>query len=125
MLNIDFAGLFGNPGRKTPHSIWGVTQAQHLANWQRCTLLPSCAADNGGGAEHKRRVGQSASARQSQGAVGRPRMMPKSADIAKRTMATKKTIFASSIAVPAMPPKPKAAAISATIKKVIAQPNIK
>jgi hypothetical protein len=39
-------------------------------------------------------------------------------------MATKKMIFAISIAVPAIPPKPRMAATIATIRNVMAQPSM-
>jgi hypothetical protein len=59
------------------------------------------------------------------GTVGvRPRTRLAMREIANRTIATKKTIFAASMATPAMPPKPSNAAIRATIRKVTAQPNI-
>ena len=46
------------------------------------------------------------------------------AEMANRTIATKKISFAISTAVPAMPPKPKTAATSAMMRKVIAQPSM-
>src|SRR3954454_16764009 len=49
-------------------------------------------------------------------------MRPITAEMAKRTIATKKISFAMSTAAPAIPPKPKMAATRATIRKVIAQP---
>jgi low affinity Fe/Cu permease len=54
----------------------------------------------------------------------RPRMRPKMAEITNSMIATKKMILAISTANPAMPPNPKTAAISATIKKVKAQPSM-
>lgn len=61
----------------------------------------------------------------SYGTVGvRPRTRPTTAEMAKRIIATKNTIFAASTATPAIPPKPSKAAISATIKNVTAQPNM-
>src|SRR5688572_2974201 len=46
------------------------------------------------------------------------------AEIANRTIATKKMSFAISTAVPAMPPNPNTAATRATRRKVIAQPSM-
>ena len=54
----------------------------------------------------------------------RPRTSPAMREIANRTIATKNTIFAASMATPAMPPKPSKAAMSATMRNVTAQPNI-
>src|SRR5262245_48155782 len=54
----------------------------------------------------------------------RPRAKPITAEIRNSRIATKKMIFAISMAVPAIPPKPSTAATSAMIKKVSAQPNI-
>jgi hypothetical protein len=45
-------------------------------------------------------------------------------EIANKTIATKNTIFAASMATPAIPPKPSNAAMSATMRNVTAQPNI-
>ena len=58
-------------------------------------------------------------------AVGaRPRINPAITDIANNTIATKNTIFAASIATPAIMPKPSKAATKAMIKNVTAQPNM-
>jgi hypothetical protein len=54
----------------------------------------------------------------------RPRTNAITADIANKTIATKKMIFAASIAKPAMPPNPSTAAISATTRNVMAQLNM-
>ena len=51
----------------------------------------------------------------------RPRIRDTTAAIRNSTIATKKMIFAISIAVPAIPPKPNTAAISAMIRNVTAQ----
>src|SRR5688572_2591036 len=60
-----------------------------------------------------------------QGAVGAlPRTRPTMAEMTNRTIATKKMIFAISTAKPAIPPKPSTAAISATTRKVKAQPSM-
>src|SRR5436853_611162 len=53
-----------------------------------------------------------------QGTVDRPRKIPTTAEIRNRTTATKKMILAISIETPAMPPKPRTAAINATTRKV-------
>jgi hypothetical protein len=58
------------------------------------------------------------------GTVGRPRTNPAITEIAKRTIATKNTIFAASIATPEIAPNPSNAATNATIKNVTAQPNM-
>src|SRR3954451_23918063 len=61
-----------------------------------------------------------------QGTVGeRPRTRPTMAEITNRTIATKKMILAISTAVPATPPNPSTAAISATTRKVSAQPSMR
>src|SRR5216683_3499738 len=54
----------------------------------------------------------------------RPRSRPTIAEIANKMIATKKTIFASSIETMARPPKPRNAAISAMRRKVTAQPSM-
>src|SRR5262245_9487827 len=60
------------------------------------------------------------------GSVGRPpRINPAITEIANSTIATKNTILAASIATPAIMPKPSSAAISAIIRKVTAQPNMR
>ena len=59
------------------------------------------------------------------GAQGRPRTRWAIAEIAKRIIATKKMIFAIETAVPATPPKPRMAAISAMIRSVRAHPSIR
>src|SRR5262245_21354290 len=60
------------------------------------------------------------------GSVGRPpRINPAITEIANSTIATKNTIFAVSMATPAIIPKPSNAAISAIIRNVTAQPNMR
>ena len=51
-------------------------------------------------------------------------LRPKISDSRNSTIKTKNKIFAMPTAVPAMPPKPRAAAINAIIKKVRDQLNI-
>lgn len=53
-----------------------------------------------------------------------PRTAPAIAEIRNRTIATKKMILAMPTAVPARPPNPSSAAMSAITRKVNAQPSI-
>jgi hypothetical protein len=53
-----------------------------------------------------------------------PREYPKISERRKSTIAIKNIIFASPIAVPAIPPKPKTAAIKAMIRSVTTQLNM-
>jgi hypothetical protein len=57
--------------------------------------------------------------------VERPRRNPKITEARNKMIATKKMIFAISMEMIAIPPKPRTPAINAMIRKVRAQPNMK
>src|SRR4051794_10819833 len=87
-----------------------IDPRHHGGRWPRLTTSPIFISRK---KIARRKPGEFSLLRQrcGQGTVDRPRKIPTTAEIRNRTTATKKMILAISIETPAMPPKPRTAAI--------------